>query len=291
MTVRNSSRWAAQPDAESGRTDLEVLVPCYQRAESLAVTLSGLAAQLDAEFDVILSDQSEEPLWRDDAVAAMIRVLRAQGRTVMTSRNLPRRGMAQQRQHLLELSSARQVLYLDSDVWLEPGTISRMRAAFDRYGGGFMGSAVQGLSYLGDERPEEWVPFEPWDGPVTPEPAPVSGPAHERWMLHNAANLCHIAARSDATADSPIAYKIAWVGGCVLFDRARLIECGGFDFWRELPASHAGEDVRAQWNVMQSYGGSAVLPSGAVHLEAPTTIPDRTVEATDLMSETQHQRN
>lgn len=34
------------------------------------------------------------------------------------------------------------------------------------------------------------------------------------------------------------AYKVAWIGGCVLFDRAKLVEAGGFDFWTELHADH-----------------------------------------------------
>lgn len=78
---------------------------------------------------------------------------------------------------------------------------------------------------------------------------------------------------------------MAWIAGCVLFDRAKLVECGGFDFWADLPPEHAGEDVAAQWRVMERYGGAGVLPSGAVHLESPTTVPDRRVQATEAVSE------
>lgn len=59
------------------------------------------------------------------------------------------------------------------------------------------------------------------------------------------------------------AYKIAWIGGCVLYDRAALVEAGGFDFWQRLPADHAGEDVAAQQRVLARFGGAGVLPSGA----------------------------
>ena len=58
---------------------------------------------------------------------------------------------------------------------------------------------------------------------------------------------------------------------------------GGFDFWRELPPEHAGEDVLAQQRVMARAGGAGILPSGAVHLEAPTTVPDRSVQARNLV--------
>jgi len=37
--------------------------------------------------------------------------------------------------------------------------------------------------------------------------------------------------------------------------------------------------VLAQQRVMAHYGGAGVLPSGAYHLEAPTTICDRRVDA------------
>src|SRR5581483_9081347 len=32
------------------------------------------------------------------------------------------------------------------------------------------------------------------------------------------------------------AYRVAWIGACVLFDRAALVAAGGFDFWAGLPA-------------------------------------------------------
>jgi hypothetical protein len=78
-------------------------------------------------------------------------------------------------------------------------------------------------------------------------------------------------------------YKVAWVGGCVLFRRSDLLAAGGFAFWEQLPPEHAGEDVAAQWNVMARSGGVGLLPSGAVHLEAPTTIPHRPVDAFDIL--------
>ena len=80
-----------------------------------------------------------------------------------------------------------------------------------------------------------------------------------------------------------MAYKIAWVAGCVLYDRAALGAVGGFDFWRDLPPTHCGEDVVAQRRVMARFGGAGILPSGAYHLESPTTIPDREHNASDLL--------
>jgi hypothetical protein len=108
-------------------------------------------------------------------------------------------------------------------------------------------------------------------------------PAWNRWTLHNAANPAHL---SERVADRPkwIAYKVAWVGGCVLYDREMLESVGGFGFWRELPERHCGEDVLPQLRLQAKYGGAGILPTGAVHLESPTTVPDRTLEAYEVVS-------
>jgi hypothetical protein len=37
--------------------------------------------------------------------------------------------------------------------------------------------------------------------------------------------------------------------------------------------------VLLQHRVLARAGGAGILPSGAVHLESPTTVPDRTVQA------------
>jgi GT2 family glycosyltransferase len=259
---------------------VEVLIPTADRPSELAVTLSGLAAQQDAPFDVVVSDQSlgEAAGW-DPVVQAMVRVLEAQGRRVRILRHLPRRGLAEQRALLLDRSRADGVLYLDDDVWLAPDAVATMRRALVDLGCGFVGMAPQGLSYTADVRPQEQAPFEPWTGPVEPESVRPGTRAFGRWTLHNAANLVHIAERLGLAEGDRLAYRVAWVGACVLYRRDALLAVGGFDFWPRLPEDHAGEDVVAQWRVMERFGGAGLLPSRAVHLETPTTIPRRDVDA------------
>ena len=284
-----SGAWAASAVLGEGTATpappaVDVLVPTADRPAELAVTLAGLAAQDDPPFSVVISDQSTgDPDWTAPAAQAMVRVLRAQGRAVSTHVHHPRRGLAEHRQSLLERASAPAVLFLDDDVWLEPGTLARMHDALERLGCGFVGSAVQGLSYLDDVRPHERVAFELWEGGVQPERIRRGAPGFERWSLHNAANLAHEAATLDLEPGDWAAYRVAWVGGCALYRREALLEAGGFAFWGELPAEHAGEDVAAQWRVMERRGGAGIVPSGAVHLEAPTTVPRRDVEATDVV--------
>lgn len=284
MTTRRwSGEWAHDPTG-AGQPTVDVLIPTVGRAAELAVTLAGLAAQDEPAFGVVVSDQSDNAdATHAPAVAAMIRVLRAQGRPVRVLNNLPQRGMAEQRQFLLDSSAAEQVLFLDDDVWCEPGLLARLSGALDELGCGFVGSAVQGLSFLDDERPGEQEPFEQWQTAVTPERVRPGGAAYDRLSLHNAANLTHIAARLRVEDGGWVPYKVAWVGGCVLFRRDALVAVGGFTFWPDLPPEHSGEDVVAQWRVMERFGGAGIAPSGAVHLEAPTTVTDRRVDAPDVL--------
>ena len=281
-----SRRWSGDwgRPHEPGTPLIEVLIPTVGRLAELAVTLAGLAAQDDPAFAVLISDQSDDgQALRAPAVVAMVRVLEAQGRPVTVLRHVPRRGLAEHRHFLLEQASAELVLFLDDDVWLEPRSLERMTDALQTLRCGFVGSAPMGLSFLTDRRPHHQASYEPWDGPVTPEQVRLDSPAIARASLHGAANLVHVAEQVPVPRDGWVAYKIAWIGACTLFRRSDLLESGGFDFWDRLPAAHAGEDVAAQWRVMERYGAAGILPSGAVHLEAPTTVPDRTVEARDVV--------
>ena len=262
---------------------LDVLLPTCGRPAALAVTLTSLSAQTliapgGAPFRIVVSDQGDVPVEAHGEVRAVMRVLRAHGHAVELHRHLPRRGVAEQRQFLLDQARADQVLYLDDDLLLEPWVVAQMTAALARERCGFVGSAVIGLSRIDCLRPHQQR-FELWDGPVEPELVECGGAAWSRHELHNAANLWHVQRALALTPERTRCYKVAWVGGCVLYDAAKLRAVGGFGFWTELPREHCGEDVLAQLRVMARFGGCGLMPSGVYHLELPTTIPDREVDA------------
>jgi len=64
-----------------------------------------------------------------------------------------------------------------------------------------------------------------------------------------------------------------------MYDTDKLRDCGGFNFWRELPTEHCGEDVLAQLRVMARYGGCGLIPTRVYHQELPTTVPNREIDA------------
>jgi GT2 family glycosyltransferase len=273
-------------NASGGGVDrplLDVLIPTFNRPAALAATLATLACQTTRRFRVVISDQSTERVSVDDpAVQACLRLIEAHGQEVEVHRRAERRGMAEQRAFLLDRTATDYALFLDDDLLLEPYVLQEMLSVLRVEQCGFVGSAVIGLSYANDRRPHEQA-IEFFEGPVEPERVRPGMPSFERYRLHNAANLWHLQQTLPHTPSKPGRYRVAWVGGCVMYDVAKLRDCGGFDFWRDLPHAHAGEDVLAQLLVMERYGGCGVIPSGVYHQELPTTVADRRVDAPHVL--------
>jgi GT2 family glycosyltransferase len=266
------------------KPSLDILIPTFERPAALAVTLTSLAAQTRRDFRVVISDQSAVgDAASEKEVQAAQRVLELHGCPVEIVKHLPPRGMAEQRQFLLDQAQAPYALFLDDDLIVEPYVIELMLGAIAREKVGFVGSAVIGLSFLQDVRPHEQA-VELWEGPVQPETVTPGSAAWQRYRLHNAANLYHVQEALGATPEAPILYRVAWVGGCVLYDVEKLRKSGGFLFWKELPPEHCGEDVLAQLRVMEQFGGCGIMPSGVYHQELPTTIENRRVNAPEVLS-------
>jgi glycosyltransferase involved in cell wall biosynthesis len=260
-----------------------VLIPTYNRPDALAVTLTSLCFQDDKDFDIVISDQSQEnTVFNNAAVSTAIRVLETRGHAVRIFRNLPAKGMAQQRQFLLDHSNTRFSLFIDDDLILESFVIRNMKNTLVLEDCGYVGCAVIGLSFRDDVRPHEQE-IELWKEKVKPETIIPNGLQWTRYKVHNAANIYHIAQNLNAHPDHPLLYKVAWVGGCTMYNTERLKEVGGFNFWMELPEKHCGEDVLAQLRVMKKYGACGILPSGVYHQEHKTTVPDRQINAPEYL--------
>lgn len=262
---------------------VDILIPTCNRPTALAVTLTALVWQSHPALRIVVSDQGDEDVFAAcGELRNLRRLLQDHGREVEVHRHLPRRGIAEHRQFLLDQSHAPHVLCLDDDIVLEPDLVQRLQQALVQAGCGFVGSAVLGLSFSEDVRPhQQAVSF--WDGPVQPERIAPGGPEWARHHLHSAANLLHVQRRLGITKAAPRLYRVAWIGGCVMYDAQRLREAGGFGFWRDLPAEHCGEDVLAQLRVMARHGGAGLMPSGAYHQEVPTTVPVRDIDAPQVL--------
>lgn len=265
---------------------VDVLIPTYGRKTGLAVVLTSLLGQTFTDFDIIVSDQTKETDSYLDSIEiqTLARALEWRGHRVALHRHLPHRGLAEQRQFLLDQSRAPYVHYLDDDVLLDPPVLGRMLAVLQAEGCGFVGCPATGLEYLNDFRPHQQH-IELWEGPVRPEPFEPDSLPWDRHKVNNAANPLHLEQRF-ASNGQTIRYKVAWVGGAnVLYDRAKLMDVGGFSWWNRLPSHHAGEEVVVQFLLIRKYGGCGILPSGTYHLGLPTTVADRRRNATELFAE------
>jgi glycosyltransferase involved in cell wall biosynthesis len=265
---------------------VDVLIPTYGRKTSLAIVLTSLLGQTFTDFNVIISDQTdEEQAYLDSAeIQTLVYALRWHGHEVALHRHLPRQGMAEQRQFLFEQSHASYVHFIDDDVLLDPQVMQRMINVIRAERCGFVGCAATALQLLHDERPYQQK-IELWEGLIKPEPFTAETIPWERHLINNAANPLHLE-RKLVHTDEIVRYKVAWIGGAnVLFDREKLQSVGAFSWWRRLPPEHAGEEVVAQFLLLHEYGGCGILPSSTYHLGLPTTIEDRRRNATELYAE------
>jgi GT2 family glycosyltransferase len=263
--------------------EITVLIPTFSRLKALAVTLTSLYYQEEKNFDIVISDQnSEDLIYNDPSIKTLVRLFELHSIKVTILKNLPRQGMAQQRQFLLENSNSNYSLFLDDDLVLEPYVIKNMKQCLENFDCGFVGSAVIGLSYINDLRPHQQQ-IEFWNDQIYPETIIPGDKFWQRYTLHNAANILHVQQKLNITPDHPKYYKVAWAGGCVMYQTNKLSAIGGFQFWKELPAEHCGEDVLAQLRVMKKYGGCGILPSGVYHQEIETTISERKINAPEFL--------
>jgi GT2 family glycosyltransferase len=248
--------------------------------------LSGVAGQSCSNFRLIVADQSDQPAKEDPVVQALIRIIEARGGTVEWHYRVPSQGIAEQRDFLLKEATAGYVLYLDDDVWMEPQVVETLLKVIREQGCGFVGAFPNGLSYRDDLRPHQQQ-IEFWDRRVGPEAIRPDSPEWERNVLHRAANLYHVGLQVPAGVTR--LYKVAWIAACILYDREKLLEVGGFSFWDRLPRFQSGEEVLVQNLMMRRWGGCSLVPSGTYFSEIPSTVLNEkgTVEgsALDLLDE------
>jgi glycosyltransferase involved in cell wall biosynthesis len=248
---------------------VDVLLPTYDRLTSLIMTLSGVAAQTLTDLRVIVADQGQEPVEQEQVIQTLRRVIEVRGGSVEWHTRPQINGIVEQRDFLLRRATADAVLYLDDDVFMEPWVVERLLETLQVQHCGFVGAFPAGLSHRDDVRPEQQV-VDYWDGPVQPEMVEPDSPQWGRAQLHRAANLYHLS-RSLPPGEFRL-YKVAWIASCILYDRAKLLEVGGFSFWPRLPRYHSGEEVLVQNLLMRRWGGCALMPSGTYYAQVPTTV-------------------
>ncbi|HLI09175.1 MAG TPA: glycosyltransferase [Ktedonobacteraceae bacterium] len=248
---------------------VDILLPTCNRLSSLIMTLAGVAGQTLCDLHVIVADQSEQPVEHEQVVQTLRRVIEVRGGSVEWHTRPQMHGIAEQRDFLLRRASADAVLYLDDDVLVEPWVVEKLLDTLRSQNCAFVGAFPAGLSHRYDVRPQQQI-VDFWDGPVQPEVVNPGTREWERWQLHRAANLYHASLRL-APGEFRL-YKVAWVASCILYDRRKLVDVGGFSFWPRLPRYHSGEEVLVQNLLMRRWGGCALMPSGTYYSQVPTTV-------------------
>src|SRR5690606_16241231 len=104
---------------------VSILIPTYNRIDALIATVTALTAQSFKDFEVIIADQSDIPVGSNGTVQTLVRLLEFHGNPVKILVNFPRRGIAQQRQFLLDRSGSPYSLFLDDDIVLESDALER----------------------------------------------------------------------------------------------------------------------------------------------------------------------
>ncbi len=254
---------------------VDILLPTINRLTSLVMTLSGIAGQVlpekfqPGDIRLFVSDQSDQPVENEPVVLAARRIIEARLGPVEWHTRKPIHGIAEQRHFLLDQSRASYVLYLDDDVFLESWVLGKLIEILSSEDCAFVGAFPAGLSYIHDIRPQQQT-IEYWDGPVMPEAVDPDSQEWQRFHLHRAANLYHV---SQTLPPGVVhTYKVAWIASCILYDRQKLLEVGGFSFWSRLPRYHSGEEVLVQNLLMRRWGGCAIIPSGTYYTQVPTTV-------------------
>src|ERR1700712_1429927 len=108
--------------------DIHILIPTYKRVKALAVTLTSLYYQSETSFDIVVADQSgDNALEEDQTIQTIKRLLEIKGHSVSILKNLPAKGMAQQRQFLLDHSTSKYSLFLDDDLILDSYVVRNMK--------------------------------------------------------------------------------------------------------------------------------------------------------------------
>ena len=250
---------------------VDILFPTHNRLPSLILTLAGIAEQSLPDLRVIIADASDALVEREPEVQMLVRLIAARGGAVECQHRAAGRGVAEQCDFLLQQARANSVLFLDDDVFMEPWVVARLRKTLRHDGCGFVGAFPSSLSGCADGGPDCDVAY--WEGSVRPE---VICPGTEEWaraQLHQADYLDSV--RRRLPAGESRRYKVAWVGSCVMYDRARLLEVGGFSFWPRLAPDAGAPEMLVQNLLLRRWGGCAILPSGTYYARgmAPARVP------------------
>lgn len=130
---------------------LSVIIPTYNRAETLAVTLAGFDAQDCAvPFEIVVCDDGSR-----DATPEVVARAQATGRREIVSLRQPNRGANSARNHAVAAARGRRLLIVNDDTVPAPGLVAAHLSAHARH-------PERGTAILGRMTIDPELPFSPF---------------------------------------------------------------------------------------------------------------------------------
>lgn len=264
-------------------SSVDVLLPAGNHLESLIMTLSGIATQSLNCFRLIVADGGETPARNSSAIQSLVVIFQVRCETVDWFHRRDNHGIAEQKDFLLGHATGDYVLFIDDNVLMEPWVLRTLVESIEKDQSGFVGAFPTSLAYVDDLRPHQQA-IELWDDEIRPETIKPGSREWSRGELHQGANAYHVAQRIPPGEIRQ--FKVAWIEGCVLYDRRKLQDTGGFGFWGLLKPEHYGEERLVQNLLMCHWGGSGIIPSGTYRASPAEPHPaEDAPNALDLLDE------
>lgn len=135
LRVRSEQATAAR--LESGELNLSIIIPTYNRANSLAGTLDSLAQSIDAAPEIVVVDNNST----DDTKRVVESFALRSGRNVRYVLE-KKPGVSFARNRAIKDAKGDLLIFTDDDMGITPSWLSELRSAFDRYEATCVGGRV-----------------------------------------------------------------------------------------------------------------------------------------------------
>jgi glycosyltransferase involved in cell wall biosynthesis len=186
---------ARKPAVRSVYMKFSIIVPLYNKAPYVKLTLESVLAQTLADFEVIVIDDGSSD-GSGDIVAAF-----SDPRVILVRQ--PNAGVSAARNHGIRLARGEWVAFLDADDWLDPQYLATQWATASKHPNVSVVATQFVSSYLGDE-----CSFQPIEQHHSKIPVEIVDDLAARWEDGGVICTCSVAVRASALNDLPVHFPL-----------------------------------------------------------------------------------